>query len=291
LRSRYRDGRFQLLHCHYAGRYGAWGVLSRIHPLVISIWGSDILLKPEKSRFHKALIGRMLKSADFLQSTSRNMAVKVDDLYGIKDVSVIPFGIDADRFSPAARLQRERFRIVAVKSLRHVYGLDLLIKAVSAIQKEDNILLECLIYGEGEARGELERLVIDLALSNTVTFMGRANHDEIPRILADADLAVYPSRSESFGVSALEAMACGCPVIMSDASGHVEISEGLPSAKLFQRESLSSLVAEMRKVMANADEVQTSVQDALQRVRTKYDWNDCLKQQRLRYAEILAKHQ
>jgi L-malate glycosyltransferase len=290
LRTKFQQGRFQLLHCHYAGRYGAWGVLSRVHPLVMSIWGSDVLINPHKSIFHRAAIGTMLKKADVLQSTSQNMASKVKQLYGIDNISIVPFGIDLNRFSPSPQVPRERFRIVSIKSLKRIYGLDLLLRAISEVRKNDVIALECLIYGNGEAKADLSKLAKQLDISDIVTFMGVAKHEEIPYILTTADLAVYPSRSESFGVSALEAMACGCPVIMSDAPGHVEISEGLQYKKLFRRESISALVEEIQNTITNSAERQLAVDEALQHVRSKYNWADCLKQQKEKYAEILAKH-
>jgi L-malate glycosyltransferase len=289
LRNIFVRGKFEILHCHYAGRYGMWGALSGVQPFVLSIWGSDVLINPHKSRFHRALIGWMLRRANKLQSTSMNMVHVVAGLYGIKNVSIIPFGIDTKKYEPYTRTKANKFRIVFIKSLRDVYGLDLLLEAIAKlVNLEAMVDVECLIYGDGDARSSLEQLSRKLRVDNIVNFMGKAPHGEIPQILSNADLAVYPSRSESFGVSALEAMACGCPVILSDAPGHLEITQGRLVAKIVTRNSAEALASAISEVIRNPQQLAETATRARRHVEERYNWQNCVQRQISEYESILA---
>jgi L-malate glycosyltransferase len=290
IRTDFAKKKMDILHCHYAGRYGMWGALSKVHPFLLSMWGSDILVNPNKSIVHRAALGWMLKTADHLQSTSNNMASAASELYGLKNIAIVPFGIDTERFAPLPKHSRNNYRIVSIKSLEQVYGFEVLIHALAEIHWQGDLrTIECSIYGEGSQRKRLEELVYEMGLSNIVTIKGRIRHEWIPEVLSNADLAVYPSYSESFGVSALEAMACGCPVIMSDAPGHLEISKNLPTATIVPRNSVSALVKAIRASIINNDEMQMKATLAVNHVRTNYSWEDSLDIQIRNYERISAK--
>jgi L-malate glycosyltransferase len=290
IRADFAAKRMDVLHCHYAGRYGVWGALSAVHPFLVSIWGSDILLNPHKSILHRTALGWMLRRADHLQSTSQNMAKAAWDLYGLKGIAIVPFGIDTEKFTPLSKSPSPKVRIIAIKSLESVYGFDVLIRAIAAINRQGDFPeIECSIYGKGSQQPELEGLVQELGLRKVVAFKGRIEQDKVPQLLSNADLAIYPSRSESFGVSALEAMACGCPVIVSDAPGHVEVTGGVRAARIFPRGSVDALASEIRASIANKEETLKRAALALSHVRANYSWNDSLDVQIRNYEQISAK--
>jgi L-malate glycosyltransferase len=290
VREIFSDAGCDIVHCHYAGRYGAWGALSGVHPMILSVWGSDILLNPGKSALHKAAIGWMLKRADYRQSTSRNMADAAKALYGLDDFVLVPFGIDTSSFSDVPRKPDGVLKIVSVKSLRHVYGLDVLIKALARVKDVAGLpRVTCAIYGEGDDEDRLKALARSLGLEGAVSFGGRAPHADIPEILASHDVAVYPSRSESFGVSALEAMACGCVVILSDAPGHVEITQGLPNARIVARESVEDLQRHIVDLALAYPHLNTERRDGVAHVKQHYEWDACVAAQIANYRRVIGR--
>jgi L-malate glycosyltransferase len=303
IREIFHDENFQILHCHYAGRYGAWGALSGVHPFVLSVWGSDILLTPKKTPIHKALVGWMLRRADFRQSTSRNMANTAKSLYGLDDFTIVPFGIDTSVFKPSEIERSGPLRLIAIKSLSANYQLDMLVRAVEMVSvniKEINLDIgypgvTCTIYGEGPERKRLLELIKLLRVEKVVTLMGRAPHEDIPKILSSHDVAVYPSYSESFGVSALEALACGLHVVLSDASGHVEVTEGLAEgtrslakARILPRNTVEELRTMIAELLINVKRTRTINVEGIAHVKKWYEWDECVAKQIDAYRRILA---
>jgi glycosyltransferase involved in cell wall biosynthesis len=102
--------------------------------------------------------------------------------------------------------------ILAVGRLSWVKGLDLLVQTLPAIRRSTPDV-RLLIAGDGEERPALEALVAELELSSAVTFLGQQLEEAMPDLYGAADVLALPSRSESFGMVVLEALACGTPVV------------------------------------------------------------------------------
>ena len=110
--------------------------------------------------------------------------------------------------------------MVHTSNFRKVKRIDDVIKVFAKIRKQIDAKL--LLVGEGPERNPMEELVKELNLSNDVRFLGEI--DVIEEVLSVADLFLMPSETESFGLAALEAMACEVPVISSNAGGLVELN-------------------------------------------------------------------
>ena len=269
-----------ILHAHYATSYGLVAALAGFHPLVVSVWGSDVYEFPRQSWLNRLAVKYILKKADRVLSTSRAMAAETSR-YCRKDIGVTPFGVDtavfrpepevpgnvsgqggADGREPEARCGTEERDLLrnmedtvvfgTVKTLSGKYGIDLLLKAFALARmrlaersssgagalpegtdgrpgeavaaKTPGIRL--VIAGKGPDRDALERMAESFGIRDAVVFAGEVRHEDVPRVYAGMDVAVFLSREESFGVSAVEAMACGVPVIASDADGFREVLSG-----------------------------------------------------------------
>ncbi len=225
LMSKIREFQPDVLHAHFASSNGLLGSLTGFKPFIISVWGEDIFSFPKKSILKKKLLSFILNRADKVLSTS-NFMKKETEKYFRREIIVTPFGVDTERFSPG-KLNRifpkDCFVIGTVKHLEKIYGIDGLIKAFAIVKKE---LPECrlLLVGAGQEEYSLKKLAAELSLSDDIVFTGRVKFDEIEKYHQEMDIEVFNSVRESFGVSALEAMACGKPVILSDAGGFREIT-------------------------------------------------------------------
>lgn len=215
-----------IVHAHYATSYGLLGALSGFHPLIISVWGSDIYDFPTKSFFHKMVIKYNLVKADKILSTSSNMALEIKK-YINKPVEITPFGIDLNKFKPKKTkgiFSKNDIVIGTIKSLEKEYGIDTLIKSFKLIQdKFRHLSLRLLIVGGGSLENELKELVSDLNIFNHVTFTGKVNYDEIINFHNKIDIFAAISNNESFGVSIIEASACQKPVVVSNVGGLPEV--------------------------------------------------------------------
>lgn len=160
-------------------------------------------------------------AVDFWVSTSRYNAAQVEARYR-RSVTVIHNGVDTERFSPAARGEglpayaADARLIVSVGRLVGWKGIHVIIEALTGLPER----VHYLVIGEGPERMRLERLARDRGVAERVHFLGRIPHAELPSWLACGDVFVQPSiGEEAFGISVVEAMACGLPVLASDNGG------------------------------------------------------------------------
>lgn len=216
-----------VVNVHYATSYGAVAALAGLKNYALSVWGSDIYEFPKKSVLHRTLLKYSLARARYLFSTSRAMAREAES-YTRKPFSITPFGVDLELFSPEKRGRGEdsRFVVGTVKGLAPAYGIDLLLKAVARVREiAPEIPVQIRIAGKGPCEEEYHMLARELGLGDITHWLGFIPQWQAAEEWANMDLAIICSNAESFGVSAVEAQAAGCPVIISDIPGLMEATE------------------------------------------------------------------
>jgi len=230
-----RFEKLDLLHVHYAiphasAAYMAKQILATygIHiPVVTTLHGTDITLVG-KDPTYKPVVTFSINQSDGVTAVSQNLK---DDTYKHFDIQneirVIPNFIDLNRFSlkpkdhfkKAIAPNNERI-IIHTSNFRKVK------RTLDVIRIFENILKavpsKLLMVGDGPDRVYSEQLCRDLGISEDVRFLGK--QDAVEEILSVSDLFIMPSESESFGLAALEAMACKVPVITSNAGGLPELN-------------------------------------------------------------------
>ena len=212
-----------IINAHYASGYGTLIRLAKVHPLLLSVWGSDVYDFPLKSAIHKYLVNQNLKKADAVASTSYVMADQVRKLFHYeKPIFITPFGVDCNLFSPKS-VEKKGFCVGTVKALETKYGINYLIRAFGLLVQKmpEDTDLRLLIYGKGSKREELQQLIDHLGLSEKAKLCGAVPNTQVPELINEMDVLCLPSilNSESFGVAAVEAMACAVPVVASDVDG------------------------------------------------------------------------
>jgi L-malate glycosyltransferase len=212
-----------ILHVHYAYGFGLWGLLSRIHPMIVSVWGSEIT-EAGTSKLTRAVVGRVLHQANWVTATSHYLAEETCRIFPDvqKKLSIIPFGVDIPESCPPFPKHRESLRLCFIKGHRPVYGPDILIRAIEKVV-QNNSYVELSIAGEGEITNELKEMVNTRGLASHVKFVGYIPNYRIFPFIQEHDVMIMPSIQESFGVAAVEASACGRPVIASRVGGVPEI--------------------------------------------------------------------
>jgi glycosyltransferase involved in cell wall biosynthesis len=225
-----REFKPDLVHAHYASSYGLLGALANSHPFVISVWGSDVYDFPNISFVTKRALKYNFKKSDRILSTSHVMA-KETAKYTNKKVEITPFGVDTDVFKPmpALKLFNEDCLVIGiVKALEKKYGIEFLIKAFAIVKEQyKSRPVKLLIVGKGSLEAELKTLAKSLGIEKDVFFTGLVEHSKVPSYHNTMDVEVFPSvdDSESFGVSVIEASACGRPVVVSNVGGLPEVTK------------------------------------------------------------------
>lgn len=172
---------------------------------------------------------RVIRTADAIVAFSRHESEAMVRFYDApaERIKVIPCGVDVDLFRPFDRNEAKQKLgfgedgvVLFVGRLDPLKGVDILLRAVAQLERADTT--RTIIVGGGEADAEMARLralCSDLGIAERVSFLGRMAQHELPLYYSAADVSVIPSYYESFGLVALESMACGTPVIASRVGG------------------------------------------------------------------------
>lgn len=252
LRKELKKENYDLINCHYASGCGTMARLTGIHPISLAVFGADVYDYPYKSKLNMKRVIKNLDNADVITSTSYVMVEKIHEYYNKpKNIYVTPFGVDLNKFYPQEVEKEDYFEFGIVKKIEHKYGIDILLKAYKAFRDEiPESKTKLVIYGRGSAAEEYKALTSDLGLEESVEFRGFIQNELVPKALSHMDVACFPSRldSESFGVAAVEAMACGTPVIASDASGFTEVIEDGKTGIIVPKEDVNAFKEAMKKV-------------------------------------------
>jgi glycosyltransferase involved in cell wall biosynthesis len=214
-----------LLHAHYISDYGIIGSLTGFHPLILSAWGTDILVDPKKSKILNLLIRFALKKADLITCDGDNLRDAMIELGADpRKIKLIFHGVDTTKFNIYQKDNEFRKSlvegnspiIISCRNLRKVYDIKSLIKSIPLIIRKIP-QAKFLIAGDGPDKEYLKDLADSLKITENTMFIGQIEHDELPRYLASSDIYVSTSLSDGgIAVSTMEAMACGVPLIITD---------------------------------------------------------------------------
>lgn len=278
LRRCIKEFRPDLLHAHYASSYALLGAMSKFHPYIISMWGSDIYSFPNVSPLHRAILKYNLSKGDRLLSTSycmRDEAHKYTD----KKIDITPFGIDVAIKDVLPRKDvGDKLLIGTVKALDNIYGIDLLIKAFAIVKNRFvDRKIELHIAGDGKEREQLQDLAYRLGVSDSTVFLGRIPNSEVPEFLSRINIFVALSRKESFGVAALEAMACGVPVVASDVPGFREVLPDGQAGFLVPSENVEAAADKIICLLNNSDMAHEMGHNGMLHVAKNYSWKESVK--------------
>jgi L-malate glycosyltransferase len=217
-----------IYHMHWFARGRAVRyALQHLHPLVISVWGTDIISYEKESALQRRSKKLGLAQADQICATTKHLATHTLRYCSAgREMAIIPFGVDIERFAPGSIAQEPT--IGFVKHLRANYGPDILIQAMRIVV-EHIPSARLILAGEGDMKPQLESLVHQLGLEQHISLVGKVDHAAVPALIQSFAVMAMPSRwRESFGVAALEAQACGVPVVASNIGGVPEaVADGV----------------------------------------------------------------
>ena len=214
-----------IMNAHYVSSYGTLASLLGFYPLIITAWGSDILVTPQNFLPSKWAIKYALSKADLITCDAEHMKKEMIKLgANPSKIKIINFGIDTKLFIPGPK--DEKFKknlgitnekiIISLRSLDPIYDIKTLIKSVVPVLKEQHEI-KFIIAGKGPQEKELKDFAEELNISKNIKFIGFISNEELPKYLRLADIYVSTSLSDA-GISAStsEAMACGVPVVVTD---------------------------------------------------------------------------
>jgi L-malate glycosyltransferase len=273
--------KLDLLHVHYAiphatSAYLAKEMMRKNRDLKIftTLHGTDITLVGLEPSF-LPLVKFSIEKSDGVTTVSRFLKEKTLTNYSIEaDIRVIPNFVDTNLFKPeshgdfrkAIAPNGEKI-LVHTSNFRPVKRVPDTIRIFEKVQKE--IPSKLILVGDGPDRSECERLSRQLDLCDTVKFLGK--QEGLVEILSSSDLFLIPSQSESFGLAALEAMACGLPVVSSSVGGLPELVKHNETGFIAEIGDVDRMAKYALELLGNEKKYKLFSENSRQRAVDKFD--------------------
>ncbi|MBV2228304.1 MULTISPECIES: N-acetyl-alpha-D-glucosaminyl L-malate synthase BshA [Sphingobacterium] len=267
-----------LLHVHYAIPHASVAFLAKqiletygINiPVVTTLHGTDITLVGKDKSFSPVVTFSINKS-DGVTTVSENLREQTLDYFDItNDIKVIPNFIDLQRFhnknhehfKKAIAPNQERI-IVHTSNFRKVKRVEDVVRIFHKVTQK--VPSKLLMVGDGPERRNAEELARELDITDCIRFLGK--QDAIEEILSIADLFLMPSGSESFGLAALEAMACKVPVVSSNTGGLPELNKEGFSGFLSDVGDIDDMAKNSIYILEDCQRLNEFKENALQRAK------------------------
>ncbi len=248
--------KLDVLHVHYAIPHASAAFMAKqilathgIHmPVITTLHGTDITLVG-KDATYKPVVTFSINQSDGVTAVSEQLRLETYNYFDVtKDIKVIPNFVDLQRFSfkPKDHFKKaiapngEKI-LVHTSNFRKVKRIPDVIRVFHKVLQ--SLPAKLLLIGDGPERSPAEALCRELNIIDQVRFLGK--QEAVEEILSVADLFLMPSETESFGLSALEAMACRLPTITSNAGG-------IPEIVLEGKTGFMSPVGDVNAMAANA---------------------------------------
>ena len=227
--------RLDLLHVHYAIPHASAAIMAKQIlksegieiPIVTTLHGTDITLVG-KDPSYEPVVTYSINMSDGVTAVSEDLKKDTYKHFNItREIRVIPNFIDLEKFK---KQRKDHFKtaicpngeklIVHTSNFRKVKRVDDVVRVFDKVA--DTVPAKLLLVGDGPERAHIENLCRELNIYDDVRFLGKL--EQVEEVLSVADLFLMPSEKESFGLAALEAMACEVPLISSNAGGIPELN-------------------------------------------------------------------
>ena len=273
--------------------------LAGFHPLVSVSWGYDLLEDARRNILWGWATRFALRHSSVMVgdcNTIRQKAVS----YGMPDEHIVtfPWGVDLRHFSPepTSSSNGRIFSLLSTRSWEPIYGVDVIAKAfvrawrtlspgnesvisdpnlgyaVQQIGGDQGPELRLTMLGNGSQAGELRRIFIQGGALDQVYFPGQVGQADLPRYYHAADLYVSASHSDGTSISLLEAMACGCPALVSDIPGNREWICSEKQGWLFSDGDVEGLAQAILQAVTRRDSLVEMGREARRLAEQKADW-------------------
>ena len=294
-----RFEKLDILHVHYAIPHASAAFMAKqilmtygiYIPVVTTLHGTDITLVGKDCTYQPVVTFSINKS-DGVTAVSENLRKDTYDFFEIEnEIRVIPNFIDMQRFSLKAKDHfKKAIAPAGEKILIHTSNFRKVKRTMDVIKifakVIERIPSKLLMVGDGGERTECEQLARDLGVSDNVRFLGK--QDAIEEILSVSDLFLMPSQSESFGLAALEAMACKVPVVSSNAGGLPELNVDGVTGFLKEIGDIDGMAESAIYILEDENRLKTFKENSLARAK-EFDLSIILPVYESYYAEVIEK--
>lgn len=275
--------KLDLLHVHYAIPHAASAVMARqilekqnlCVPVVTTLHGTDITLVGQDPSY-APVVNFSLNESDGVTAVSEYLRQETVNYFDVREeIEVIPNFIDTARFH---RMNKNHFKQALCpdgeRLLVHVSNFRPVKRAADVVRvfhrlREEGLKVKLLLVGDGPDRMPTQSLARDLGVYDDIRFLGK--QEPVEEILSIADVFLMPSGSETFGLAALEAMACNVPVVSSNIGGLPELNVDGETGFLCPLGDIEAFTAATRRILTDDALHARMSENARTRAVTEFD--------------------
>ncbi len=213
-----------LVNAHFLPTYGLAAAIAKVHPLIVTLWGSDILVSGNRGMFSRWRSRFVLKRADLVVADAKCLLEEAKRIQPFERSLVTSFGVKRSWYEGGReRILKdvEPVMIISTRRLEPQYDVETLIKAAKVLSAE-SVPFNLKIVGSGSCEQRLKELTSELDLNDVVEFTGHLSPERLYSAYHDADIYVSTSPSDSTSVSLLEAMSQKLYPVVTDIPGNRE---------------------------------------------------------------------
>ena len=285
------DYDLDLLHVHYAIPHSTAAMLAqqmvaarRRLPFITTLHGTDItIVGMDKSYF--PITKFSIEKSDGITSVSQDVRRDTYEVFGVKnEIRVIYNFVNTEIYRPIENRQNGEKRLMHISNFRPVKRVTDCVRILAEVVQETPAHL--YMVGDGPDRPEAHRLARELGLERQVTFLGKQDHVE--RLFPKMHVLLMPSQMESFGLGALEGMACGVPAVATRVGGLPElVTDGVDGFL----EPVGDIAAQSRRVielLTNDDRHRSMAEAARRTAVERFASTTIIPQYEKYYEEVVA---
>lgn len=290
-----RFNKLDIIHVHYAIPHATSAVLAKMIlnneiKVITTLHGTDITLVGLEPSF-TPIVKFGIESSDGVTAVSNYLRETTISIYNIKrEIEVIPNFVDTEIFKPEKNLQlrkkiapRDEKILIHVSNFRKVKRVQDVVRVFDIVRKK--IPSKLIFVGDGPERGDVENLCRQLKLYDDVIFFGK--QEVLHEILNSADIFLLTSQTESFGLSALEAMSCGLPVIATNVGGLPEVVIHGETGYLTEVGDVTKMALYAIELLDDKNKYEKFSEKARERAVTLFDKNLIIPKYEIFYEKIL----
>jgi N-acetyl-alpha-D-glucosaminyl L-malate synthase BshA len=299
-----RDEELDIVHAHYAIPHATAAYLARqilaagggrsVPRVITTLHGTDITLLGS-DRSYSETVAFCIQQSDGVTAVSESLKADTFRELGVAcDIRVIPNFLDCTvyRRRDIGRLReslapRGEKILVHVSNFRPVKRTDAVVEIFAKVRQ--HLPARLLMVGDGPTVADSTRLARTLGVADDVEFLGE--QDQVVPLLSAADVFLLPSVQESFGLAALEAMACEVPVVASRVGGLPEVIEHGGTGFLHAPEDLDGMAESTLRLLTDAQLHRRAAAAAGRAARDRYCDSKIVPQYEAYYQEVLTRHQ
>lgn len=272
-----------VVHLHWLhATLGTVHITRRLENLIVSVWGKDLIWDGDTTEpwmrvhYRKLILARALQ----VTATSRFLADRTRPFLapGVA-LSIVPFGVDCDKFRPVPPGSPRSVPVIGyLKHYSPKYGPDVLLRA-AALLAAQSIAFRVEMYGTKDPE-PYRAMARELGIQERVSVSGAVEHGRVAEVLNRFDVYAMPSiyDSETFGVAALEASACGVPVVATQVGGVPEVITDGVTGVLVRPNDAEQLAEALARLLGDASLRATMGAEGRALVLRSYRWDRCVDQ-------------